>query len=151
MEFLPNDIIDIVKEFTIFKPKTNEELKSAAKSWCSDKEKALQEYGDISLWDTSLITSMAYLFYECSGDFNDDISKWDVSNVTNMRHMFNCDYFNQPLNGWNVSNVEDMSWMFLNCDNFNEPLDRWDVSNVIFMTGMFQGASTFNQDISMLL
>ena len=42
---------------------------------------------DISSWDVSNVTDMAYLFWN-SDSFNQDISSWDVSNVTNMYEMF---------------------------------------------------------------
>jgi hypothetical protein len=55
--------------------------------WCKEKEEVLVEYGYIGLWDTSKITSM-YGLFELKKDFDDDISGWDVSNVTNMAYMF---------------------------------------------------------------
>ena len=37
---------------------------------------------------------------------NPDISSWDVSNVTNMAYMFSsASSFNQDLSNWDVSNV----------------------------------------------
>ena len=42
--------------------KTNEEIKVATKLWCLEREKAIKLYGHISLWDTSKITNMSYLF-----------------------------------------------------------------------------------------
>ena len=48
---------------------------------------ALDSYGEIDLWDVSLITDMSALF-EGKANFNTDIYTWDVSNVTNMQSMF---------------------------------------------------------------
>ena len=85
---------------TFFKPSTKDELQTAVDLWCKNKEEALESYGLISKWDTSLITDMSELFkgIERSGmceiyckerlDFNDDINNWDVSNVKNMKKMF---------------------------------------------------------------
>ena len=42
---------------------------------------------DISRWDVSSVTTMAYMFQYASS-FNSDISKWDVSSVTNMARTF---------------------------------------------------------------
>ncbi len=64
---LPDDIINIIKEFIIFKPKNKEELSIAIKNY--NKEL----YSDISLWDTSLITDISYLFHNMYF-FNEDIS-----------------------------------------------------------------------------
>ena len=112
MEFFPNEIENIIKDYVIFKPKNKDELEDAVYLWCEDKEEALNIYSHISIWDTSLITDMSELFkeYEC---FNDNINYWDVSNVTNMSDMFyKASSFNQPLNLWNVSNVTNVKNMF---------------------------------------
>ena len=44
--------------------KQNEELEKAVDLWCINKNKTLKKYGHISIWDTSLITDMSYLFDE---------------------------------------------------------------------------------------
>lgn len=166
MNNLPNELVDKVKEYVVFKPKDYEEIRSAVKNWVIENEDALEEYGHISTWDTSLITNMSGLFhfdesdipyfeqyeekYFSINEFNDNISEWDVSNVTNMSYMFyKCIDFNQPLNNWNVSKVEDMTYMFNKSYTFNQPLDNWDVSSVLNMTKMFYNASDFNQNLSM--
>ncbi len=53
---LPDDIINIIKEFIIFKPKNKEELSITVKNY----DKCEEIYWDISLWDTSLITDMSF-------------------------------------------------------------------------------------------
>ena len=112
MEFLPNEIENVIKDYIIFKPITKDELKEAVDLWCDDKEEALSRYGNISIWDTSLITDMSELFNEAV-DFNDNINNWNVSNVTDMVHMFSeASSFNQPLDSWDVSSVTDMGEMF---------------------------------------
>ena len=64
------------------KPKTKDELKSIIDSRITE-EGNICDLNDIN---TSLITDMSWLF--CKTKFNGDISKWDVSNVTNMAYMF---------------------------------------------------------------
>ena len=66
MNKLPNELTNYVKEFVIFKPEDYEEIKYAVKEWIIENDNALEYYGHISTWDTSLITDMSYLFY-----FND--------------------------------------------------------------------------------
>lgn len=59
------------------------ELETAIGAWCSDSTSATNTYGDISTWDTSLVTDMSNLFAygasSCStvSAFNEDISAWD--------------------------------------------------------------------------
>ena len=136
------------KEYFSFKPISREELDEAIELWCENEDKAIEKYGVIGTWDTSLIHDMSYLFYE-KKDFNADISKWNVSNVTNMNMIFfYCVNFNQPLNNWNVSNVTNMDMMFFDCLNFNQPLNNWNVGNVNTMNCMFSGCKNFNQPLN---
>ena len=147
MNSLPNELIDKVKDYIIFKPESYEEIREAVENWVIDNEDALEEYGHISTWDTSLIKNMSSLFYFDDSNipffeqydekylsinlFNDDISNWDVSNVIDMSNMFsNCIEFNQPLNKWNVSKVKNMSYMFYKAHHFNQNLNEWDLSDV---------------------
>ena len=110
--------------------------------------KELESVGNISGWDVSNVTNMVGMFYE-SRSFNQDISSWDVSNVTSMSFMFkNCKSFNQDISSWNVSNVIDMSGLFYGCESFNQDISSWDVSNVTHMEFMFKNCNSFNQDIS---
>ena len=137
MEFLPSEINDIIRDYSIFKPKSKEELQEAVNLWCIDKEVALTKYLHISSWNTSLITDMKNLFYG-KDYFNDNISNWDVSSVTDMGGMFmHATIFNQPLNSWNVSSVTDMSIMFHGASSFNQTIDSWDLSSVTEIGGMF--------------
>ena len=55
MEHIPNDIVNIIKNYLFFKPKTKEELKTALLLWFYDNEEAIRKYGDISEWNTNKI------------------------------------------------------------------------------------------------
>ncbi|MFX1398502.1 MAG: BspA family leucine-rich repeat surface protein [Promethearchaeota archaeon] len=102
---------------------------------------------DISDWDTSRVTDMSYMFYYCS-TFNQDISDWDTSKVTDMRYMFyHCSAFNQDISSWNVSSVTNMNSMLRVAESFNKSIGSWDVSSVTDMTSMFASTHIFNQDI----
>ena len=163
---LPIELKNNIKNYSIFKPEDNEELKDAVEDQYLYNNETLKKYNHISTWDTSLITDMSNLFnyydedvpfheqYDSkyysfsSNEFNEDISKWNVSNVTNMSGMFSNAYeFNQNINEWDVSNVTDMSFMFHRAKNFDQPLNNWDVSNVTNMTSMFYSAHKFNQPL----
>ena len=96
----------------------------------------------------SSVTSMKFMFYDCSA-FNQDISSWNVSKVIDMGSIFcGCTAFNQDIRGWNVSKVTDMREMFWGCSAFNQDISSWDVGKVTDVTRMFWGCSAFNQDIS---
>lgn len=102
---------------------------------------------DITMWNTSRIKDMTYMFNGCY-EFNQPIGSWDVRNVVTMGGMFGeTDAFNQPLSGWNTRNVKDMSHMFLRANAFNQPLNDWDVSGVENMERMFWDAELFDQPL----
>ena len=72
MEFLPNEVVTELKEYVFFKPNNKEELQEAIDLWYKNKNEALNKYGHISIWDTSLITDMSELFNNKT-TFNSDI------------------------------------------------------------------------------
>ena len=145
---------DYISEFTYFKPKNKQELKSVIDTWYkadTQQEYDLKQqvipykYRDIGNWNVSLITDMSSLFW-LNIYFNEDISSWDVSRVTNMECMFrNCENFNQPLNSWNVSRVKYMRSMFWYAKSFNQTLKDWDISCVKDMSFMFAGTMKFKK------
>ncbi len=131
-----------------FKPNIKSELQTAVNLWVNDKQSAIMFYGDISGWDTSLITDMSALFQEKSS-FNDDISNWDVSNVENFGDMFvQANSFKGDLSNWDVSSANNMAAMFASASLFNSDLSNWNVSNVRGLNWMFSGASSFKGDLS---
>jgi len=126
----------------------NDSIKSAVALWNSNRAAAESQHGHISTWDTSRVTVMNKLFYEC-GEFDEDISKWDVSNVTQMIGMFEgASSFNGDISKWDVSNVTEIGCMFYDTSSFNGDISKWDVSNVTDMSCMFFKARSFNGDIS---
>ena len=95
----------------------------------------------------SSVTSMKFMFYDCSA-FNQDISSWNVSKVIDMGSIFcGCTAFNQDISGWNVSKVTNMGSIFLGCTAFNQDISGWNVSNVTDMSVMFLNCSAFNQNL----
>ena len=104
---------------------------------------------DVSGWDVSNVTNMAYTFFNCY-NFDCDLSNWNVSKVDSMLDMFaNCKMFTgKGLENWNVSNVENMAGMFSGCVKFNCDISKWNVSNVTSMMGMFSNCWLFSCDLS---
>ena len=95
--------------------------------------------------NTSNVTDMNSMFYNCTNLTSIDASNWDTSNVTDMAWMFSDCYMLQTLNvtGWDTSNVTTMSSMFgrykIGNHNLKEiiGINTWDVSNVTDMYCMF--------------
>ena len=107
---------------------------------------------DLSSFDTSNVTSMSGMFYECHSLTNLDLSGFDTSNVTDMSGMFyNCICLkNLDLSSFDTSNVTDMYGMFYSCYWLtNLDLSDFDTSNVTDMSRMFNGChSLTNLDLN---
>ena len=94
---------------------------------------------DLNFIDISLITDMMGLFENTGYEIrNIKIDEWDTSNVTDMSHMFyNCTRFNCDISEWDVSNVTDTTEMFAWCSDFNCDLSGWNLSSLKYSDGMF--------------
>lgn len=92
--------------------------------------------------DTSNITSMYYMFKDCT--HLTTIPLLDTSKVTNMAYMFtNCTYLTTiPL--LDTSNVTDMSAMFQSCYSLTS-VPTLDASNVVYMDNMFVYCSNLTE------
>ena len=62
-------------------------LQTAVDEWINDQDSAIDNYGDINLWDVSAITDFSDLLKGIL-IFNANISNWDFSNGTNFSGMF---------------------------------------------------------------
>ncbi len=99
---------------------------------------------DLSGFDTSLVTDMCAMFCSCSNLTGLDVSGFDTSNVINIGGMFSgCGSLTGlDVSGFDTSNVTSMSWMFCDCSSLTGlDLSCFDTSNVINMGGMFSGCS----------
>ena len=107
---------------------------------------SLTTINNINSWDTSAITSMAEMFYNCTS-FNQALS-FDTSAVETMDNMFlNTTNFNSALN-LNTSAVTDMSRMFRDATAFNQNISSFNTGAVTSMYQMFRDATAFNQPLS---
>ena len=82
--------------------------------------------GDISMWNVSNVTNMAFLFYRSRFDGKKgDISNWDVSNVINMDNMFYNSKFNGDISTWQINPKAkgNMNSMFVQSPLENNPPD----------------------------
>ena len=100
---------------------------------------------DLSNFDTSRVTSMDDLFWQCESLTDLDLSGFNTSNVTDMSGMFSyCSSLtNLDLSGFNTSNVTNMSYMFNDCSSLTDlDLSRFNTSNVTDMRFMFYNCSS---------
>ena len=89
----------------------------------------------ISYSDTENVTSMLYMFYQCSN--LKTIPPLNTSNVTTMQYMvYYCQNL-QTIPQLNTSKVNNMSYMFYGCGNL-QTIPQLDTSNVTNMGGMFR-------------
>jgi len=92
--------------------------------------------------DTSNVTNMSYMFYQCRTVTNLDLSNLDTSNVTSMVEMFEYCVSLTSISGLDTSNVTDMTCMFAYCLSFVNPdLSNLDTRKVTNMRNMFFGCN----------
>ena len=110
------------------------------------------DYDSFYFPETSYMTDMSYMFYNCKGLEDTtveeviDLNSFNTINVTNMNHMFYgcnniCDL---EINNWDTSKVTDMSYMFYDCfDRAVSALDlsNWNTSKVTNMDSMFRACN----------
>ncbi len=95
--------------------------------------------------DTSKVTNMRSMFYNCGSLTSLDLSGFDTSNVTNMQSMFSsCSSLSElDLSGFDTSKVTDMARMFSSCGSLSKlDLSGFDSSNVGNMEDIFYGCSS---------
>ena len=100
---------------------------------------------DLSNFNTSNVTNMQYLFDDCSSLTTLDLSSFNTSNVTSMQYMFqNCSSLTSlDLSNFNTSNVTDTTYMFKGCSSLTSlDLSNFDTSNVTDMQIMFYNCSS---------
>ena len=95
--------------------------------------------------DTSKVTNMRSMFYDCGSLTSLDLSGFDTSKVTNMQGMFSsCSSLSElDLSGFDTSKVTDMARMFSSCGSLSKlDLSGFDSSNVGNMEDIFYGCSS---------
>ena len=96
-------------------------------------------------FNTSKVTYMSYMFYNCSSLTSLDFSSFNTSNVTNMKNMFwDCSSLTSlDLSSFNTSKVTNMSYMFYNCSSLTGlDLSSFNTSKVTDMGSMFSSCSS---------
>ncbi len=98
----------------------------------------------ISYLNTSEVTNMDYMFYNCSGLTSLNVSGFNTANVTDMSSMFDgCSGLTSlDVSSFNTGNVTDMRYMFNGCSGLTSlDVSNFNTSNVTDMSGMFDGCS----------
>ena len=118
------------------------------------------EVVDISGWDTSNVTAMAYMFSRCKNLKNIigienldvlklkranfmfdscenlvelDLTNWNPISLENAWSMFyRCSNLKiiKNIEIWQLPNINDVSYMFYNCAKLDVDLSNWDLSNL---------------------
>ena len=99
---------------------------------------------DLSNFDTSKVTDMQWMFAGISNLTSLDLSNFDTSNVTDMEAMFRAmpSLTSLDLSSFDTSKVTDMQNMFAGISNLTSlDLSNFDTSNVTNMYYMFAGMS----------
>jgi surface protein len=100
--------------------------------------------GNLSLWDTSKVTDMSFMFHRATSFRGVGLEDWDVSNVRNMEYMFaSASLLGANLSSWNTSRVRSMASMFAGASSFNDNVSLWDTAKVTDMSYMFSNTSSF--------
>ena len=101
------------------------------------------EYLDLSNFNTTNVTDMGWMFYECHKLKEiKGINNFNTINVNNMRGMFNkckeLEYLD--LSNFNTSNVTNMENMFNECHKLKKikGINNFDTRKVIYMDNMFE-------------
>lgn len=99
-------------------------------------------------FDTSYVTNMEYMFYDCFSLEELDIISLDTSQVTNMKGMFaECSCLTElRIDSFKTSNVIDMAGMFRNCKNLTTlNIQQFDTSQVADTRYMFGGCGSLRE------
>lgn len=112
---------------------------TSCNSWFMECEK-LEAIDGIENLNTSKVTDMWNMFYNCKSLTSLDLKTFDTHNVLGMSYMFfgcnNLTYLN--VSSFDTSNVGNMMWMFAGCWKLtNLSVSNFDMHRVRYMTGMF--------------
>ncbi len=106
----------------------------------------------VSSFGTSNVTNMSYMFYNCQTLTSLDVSKFDTSKITNMHLMFkNCNALTSlDVSKFDTSNVTDMGNMFDSCQALTSlDVSKFDTSNVTIIASMFKNCNALTSlDVS---
>ena len=104
----------------------------------------LETISGLEYLNTANVTSMSYMFYNCSSLTSLDVTHFNTEKVTNMKYMFSgCSSLTSlDVTHFNTANVTDMSYMFYNCSSLTSLyLTNFNTEKVTDMQRMFARCS----------
>ena len=105
----------------------------------------IDHFDGLNYLNTSEVTTMKYMFSDCTGVLTADLSNFDTRNVTDMTAMFAyCLAEELDLSSFSTGNVTNMSGMFAYCSNLRTIYvgDTWSTSSVTSSDMMFLGCDS---------
>ncbi len=104
----------------------------------------LSEITNIGYLNTSNVTDMSSMFYNCQSLTSINLSQFNTAKVTDMNHMFSgcSNLVSANLSSFDTSNVTDMGSMFQYCQSLKSiNLSQINTASVTDMSYMFSGCS----------
>ena len=111
--------------------------------WFADMSN-LQSITGMEYLNTSNVTNMGSMFYDCSGLTSLDLGSFTTSNVTNMSNMFRgCSGLTSlDVSNFNTAKVTDIYAMFYDCSGLTSlDVSHFNTAKVTDMSNMFRGCS----------
>ena len=107
---------------------------------------SLSALPDIGKWDTSKVTNMSGLFWECWTliHISHNIANWNVTNVKDISGMFvGCTVliYLPDISNWNTENVENIEELFHSCKNLKivPDISKWNIKKLTSLSFIFTG------------
>ena len=100
---------------------------------------------DVTKFNTAKVTKMNEMFYNCSKLTSLDVTKFNTANVTDMSYMFSdCSKLTSlDVTHFNTANVTNMPHMFYSCSSLTSlDVTHFNTANVMDMHGMFYSCSS---------
>lgn len=135
-----NSIVHVV-----FDSSVSGHLKPKSTAWWFTQFYNLEDVTGMEYLDTSDVTTMAQMFYDCRKITTVNLSTCNTANVWNMAGLFSsCNNLSNLTlgNRFTTESVEDMSSMFSGCSSLTSlDLSSFNTANVTTMNHMFSGCS----------
>ena len=99
------------------------------------------DFIDVGNVDISNLTSLSWMFQDCTNLISVNASSWRTGKVTSMVRVFqNCQKLKTlDVTDWDVSKVETMHYLFFQCYELETiiGLDTWDTKSLVDMASVF--------------